>query len=144
MNKLPWVSLLILFVTYATCGWTLPAKIMYWYVWLLVSLSALIICLFLTSSLKIFDRSFSKLLATDNRAFVLAILFSFAAVIFFRWIAIAVRILLLICATILARLDLQVEGFTKVQSLLILSFFSLFGLGTGIFMHILINSIAVK
>ncbi|HEY9703217.1 MAG TPA: hypothetical protein V6C58_12260 [Allocoleopsis sp.] len=138
MNKLPWVSLLILFVTYAACGWTLPAKIMYWYMWLFVSLSALIICLFLTSSLKIFDRIFSKLLATDNRAFILAILFSLTTVIFFRWINIAVRILLLVCATILARLDLQVEGFTKVQAFFILYFFSLLGLGTGILLHIAI------
>lgn len=132
MKKLPWISLLLLLCTYAVFGWFITASDSSGLLWLLGAIYTVLINSVLTAPWALLKGFYGSVLKSDSRAFVSVIIGAFVAVIFIHWIEVFIRILLLICAIALARLDLQAAGFNKWQAFWILVIASLLGFGLGI------------
>ncbi|MEW6495986.1 MAG: hypothetical protein AB1589_26215 [Cyanobacteriota bacterium] len=132
VKKLPWTSLLLLLCTYGVFGWLLNDLYSSWLIWLIGAAYILLIALALTDPQRLIRSFYVSSLKSDSRAFVSVIVGAFVAVVFMNWIGIFVRILVLISACALVRLDLQTAGYSKWQSFWILVVVSLSGFGLGI------------
>jgi hypothetical protein len=64
------------------------------------------------------------------------ILGAFMAVVILRWIEVFLRIVVLLSAGALVRLDLQTAGYSKWQSFAILLVVSLMGFGLGVVLRL--------
>lgn len=134
LKKIPWLSLTLLLITYSALGWLVYASESLWYVLLsaaLVILSAEI----LAAPVSLFRNLVTSALRSDTVAFVFVFTLAFAITVLLSWIYIVVRALILIAAELLAKLDLQTNGFTPWQAFWILSGVSLVGFGLGWVTH---------
>ncbi|HEY9664286.1 MAG TPA: hypothetical protein V6C65_38065 [Allocoleopsis sp.] len=131
MNKLPWVSLIILFAAYSTFSWFLTHANVTWLAWGLVLAFTLLQALLLTTLFDGVKLMIGRWLKSDVGYFTLIIVVSLSVTIALVWFKIFGYFLVLVAAEILVRLDLQNSGFNRLQALLILSFFSLCGLAVG-------------
>lgn len=132
MKKLPWTSLLLLLCTYGVFGWLLTDLYSSRLIWLIGAAYILLIALALTDPQRLIRSFYANSLQSDSRAFVSVIVGAFVFVIFMNWIGIFIRILVLISACALVRLDLQTAGYSKWQSFGILVVVSLSGFCLGI------------
>lgn len=131
MKKLPWLSLVLLFSAYTTFGWFLISATATLLVWILVFVLTLCQALLLTTWFDGLRRFLSAWLRSDMGYFVLIIICAIgfsAALVWFKTFG---YFLVLVSAEILARLDLQNAGFTRLQALVLLTLFSLSGLVAG-------------
>ncbi|HBE16672.1 MAG TPA: hypothetical protein DEG17_13420 [Cyanobacteria bacterium UBA11149] len=103
--------------------------------WLLGAGYIMLIVLALTAPLTMIQSVYANWLKSDTRALLSIIFSALLAVILIRWIQIFIRILVLVAAGALARLDLQVAGCNSWQALRILTVFSLTGYSLGILAH---------
>ncbi len=147
MKKLPWPSLLLLLFTDSIFGWLIAASQLLLdsdkagFLWLLGAGYVMLIVLALTAPLTMIQTVYSSWLKSDTRALLSIIFSAFLAVILIRWIQLFIRILVLLSAGALARIDLQVAGYTVFQAFKILTVFSLTGYGLGIIAHQLVRVI---
>ncbi len=132
VKKLPWPSLLLLLFTYGVFGWLITASDSSGLLWLLGAAYTLLISSALTAPWALLKGVYASFLQSDSRAFASVIIGAFVAVIFIKWIDVFVRILVLISASALARLDLQTAGYSKWQAFWILLIVSLSGFGLGV------------
>lgn len=138
VKKLPWTSLSILFATHSIFGWLIAASRLIseadrpWVLWVMGATYILCIDLALTAPLSMIQRVYSSWLKSDSRAFIFVIVAAFLAVLILCWLNVFVRILVLLSAGALVRLDLRVADFREWQALSILIFFSFLGYGLGI------------
>lgn len=132
MKKLPWTSLLLLLCTYSIFGWLLAASDSSELVWLMGAAYTLLITSAMTAPWELLKGFYGNFLQSDSRAFVSVIVGSFVAVVIMHWIQVFFRILVLISASALARLDLQTGNYSKWQAFGILLVVSLTGFGIGI------------
>jgi hypothetical protein len=131
VKKLPWLSLAILFAAYTSFSWFLIQSTATWLAWSLALAFALLQALLLTTLFDGLKALIKAWLKSDIGYFTLIIVASLGVTIVFVWFRIFGYFFVLIASEILARLDLQNAGFSRVQALLILSIFSLLGLATG-------------
>jgi hypothetical protein len=131
VKRLPWLSLAILFAAYTSFSWFLIQSTATWLAWSLVLAFTLLQALLLTTLFDGLKALIKAWLKSDIGYFTLIIVASLGVTIVLVWFRIFGYFFVLIAAEILARLDLQNAGFTRVQALLILSTFSLLGLATG-------------
>lgn len=143
VKKLPWASLALVIFTYGVFGWLYAPRISREYlqwetdvVW--KTALVLLISLALTVGVMILRNYIDTLLKSDLSAFITIVVISFVAVIILRWIEISIRILVLVAAGALARLDLQTAGFSQLQAFLMLTFASLAGFGLGLVLNLAI------
>jgi len=140
-KKLPWVSLLILLVTYTIFGWLLTAiHNDPWVIWLAAAATVLLIAAALTSALPVVKDLVGFTLKSDLRAFTVVTVAAFLTVFIVTWFSEFTHALILMSAESLARLELQTSRFTQWQAFWILSIVSLAGLGLGWVAHTLIYS----
>jgi hypothetical protein len=132
VKKLPWISLLLLVSTYGVFGWLLTASTGLALFWLMGATYILIIASAMTAPWALIKGFYAGFLKSDSRAFVSVIIGAFVAVIIIRWIDVFFRILVLISASALARLDLQTAGYGKWQAFGILLLVSLTGFALGV------------
>ncbi len=132
VKKLPWISLLLLLCTYGVFGWLITASTGFELLWLMGAAYTLLIASAMAAPWALLKGFYASFLKSDSRAFVSVIIGAFVAVIIIRWIDVFFRILVLICASALARLDLQTAGYSKWQAFGILVFVSLTGFALGI------------
>ena len=104
--------------------------------WLLAIALAFIIALALTAPLSNLKNCLTNLLRSDIRAFISVITVAFSVVVILSWINIFGKILILLSAAALARLDLQTSGFRGQQAFWIIAIASLIGLGLGLTIHL--------
>ncbi len=135
VKKLPWGSLALLLFTYIIFGWLLYTWSASWHIWLIGAALVLLIALALTAPLKILSICFGSLLKSDSQAFITIITMAFVAVVLLRWFPIFVHFLVLLSAASLARLDIQIAGFTGLQAFWILAVVSLVGFCLGLLIH---------
>ncbi|PSB56337.1 hypothetical protein C7B61_20650 [filamentous cyanobacterium CCP1] len=131
MRKLPWLSLAILFAAYTTFSSFLTYATVTWLAWGIVLVFTLLQALLLTTLFDGLKILLGRWLKSDVGYFVLIMVFSLGVTVVFLWFRVFGYILVLIASEVLVRLDLQNAGFNRVQSLIILSFFSLGGLALG-------------
>lgn len=132
VKKLPWASLLLLVFTYGLFGWLVSAKDISWLLWLMGGVYVLLIALALTAPFRLIRSFYTSWLQSDTRAFLSVIFGALVAVVIINWLAIFIRILVLVSAAALVRLDLQTAGYTKWQAFGILLTVSLAGFGLGV------------
>lgn len=155
-----WISLTLLLITYMTFGWSIDQRkgifqqviIEYgrnldWQNFLklfnlietdtanvlfygLAILSVLAITFALMAPVTLITLAFGSSFKSDARSVISILLWSLAFVLILRWLIFFSHILLLLCAAILAKLDLQDNGFKQwqVSTLIILiGFLGFFG-----------------
>jgi len=132
VKKLPWASLLLLVFTYGLFGWLISATDISWLLWLMGGVYVMLIALALTAPFRLIRSFYTSWLQSDTRAFLSVIFGALVAVVIINWLAIFIRILVLISAAALVRLDLQTAGYTKWQAFGILLTVSLAGFGLGV------------
>jgi hypothetical protein len=138
VKKLPWASLLLLLFTYGLFGWLISATEQSIWLWLMGAPYILLIALALAAPFTLMRTFYTSWLKSDTRAFLSVILGAFVAVLIITWIAVFVRILVLLSASALVRLDLQTAGYNEWQSFWILVIGSVIGFGLGVLTQYLI------
>jgi len=132
LSKLPWATLLLLLFTNGVFGWLISASEVSWWLWLMGAVFVFLIALALTAPVKLVRGFVETWLKSDNRAFVTVIVGSFIAVLILGSLHIFVRVLVLVCSGLLARLDLQTVGYSDFQAFGIIAIFALTGFGLGL------------
>lgn len=130
-KKVPWLSLLLLLATYFNFGWVLSASAAGWWIWLLIIVYSLGIAEALAAPRSMIRYVFRRLMSSDTKAFISAIVASFLGVVILSYFDISAHALLLIAVAALLRLDLQVSTLSEINTFITLSIFSLAGLGLG-------------
>jgi hypothetical protein len=131
VKKLPLLSLSILFGAYSTFSWLLTQSTTTWLAWTVVLTFTLLQALLLTTWFNGVKRVAGRWLRSDVGYFSLIIVVSLSFTMALVWFKVFGYFLVLVSAEILARLDLQNAGFSRLQSLVVLTLFSLAGLALG-------------
>ncbi|MDJ0511132.1 MAG: hypothetical protein QNJ64_18030 [Crocosphaera sp.] len=141
---LPFFSLAIVILTYGSFGWYVGSSAMTWSHWLaeqgktwgwlltdqtiflllhfIAGFVVLLISASLAAPVAIITFIFGSSFKSDSKAMIAVLLWSFAVVLMLRWITDFSHFLLLLCAAILAKLELEKFNYShwKVMSILIL------------------------
>jgi hypothetical protein len=131
LNKLPWVALALLLVTYSIFGWLLSALYDPWFVWAMIVVGVLLLTAALSYPWSKITDAFTFLVKSDTRAFCVAFVSAFLSVVIICWFHIFVHSLVAISVGTLARLDAQASGLSNRQTFWIMAIVSLGGLGLG-------------
>jgi hypothetical protein len=131
VKKLPLLSLALLLIAYSTFGLFLTHTTGSRLAWIIVLMFTLFQALLLTTWFDGLRVLFGRWLRSDIGYFTLIVVFSLSVTVALVWFRASGYFLVLISAEILARLDLQNAGFTRVQALIILTLFSVGGLALG-------------
>ncbi len=128
------MSLGLTFLTHAVAGWQVASWDSSWSAWLMVAILILLVTWGLTTPFNFFNNFFSRWLQSDAQTLVS---FSFLilvviGVLLLTWIFLFVKVLLMICAGILASLSLQEVGYKKWRSFLLLTLLSWAGYSVGL------------
>lgn len=156
LKRLPWVSLILLILTYGSFGWYISQTSEAWSVWwieygkslgwdleetllviILYILAAIVILLVtfgLTAPVALLTFFMGSPLKSDLRAMFSVLIWSFAVVVIICWLEYFVHFLLLICSAILARLGLQQLGCNTWQTVIIIILISLVSFILGLFL----------
>lgn len=156
VKKLPWASLLTLLFTYGVFGWLIYSEAHelaltnperstsiklfnnYWSLWLLGAFDVVLIALSLIAPFTMIRSFYATILKSNVKSFFAVIIGAFLVVVIVNWIEVSSRIMLLLSAGALARLDLQTRSYTQWQAFGILVFFSLIGFAIGVITNQLI------
>ncbi|NJL82682.1 MAG: hypothetical protein HC890_06480 [Chloroflexaceae bacterium] len=152
LNKLPWLSLILLLLSYCLFGWyfsaTIPlgrdlvlANFDRWnwsiapesvdlVIFLGMGSAIILVCLSVTAAsfLDIISGNWFK---SDARAVASVLVWTFVVVLTICLFEQFVRLLVLLAAALLARIDLQRLGCNRWQTLLVLTLICFAGLSTG-------------
>lgn len=145
-KNLPWVSLTLLFVTHTMLGWQLsdfltpdihPGNSVA--MWTLVVAGDILLATAVSSPLSHLRDGLARLVKSDTRAFLVAVIFAFLSVVVITWLHVFVHILVVLSAATLVRLDTQTTKWTIKQSFWTVIIFSLTGMGVGAAAQILVE-----
>lgn len=137
LNSL-FVSLLLLFCTYAITGWRLAASPEFLPSWWLVVILMVLTNLVVTNPFSVKNNQvLSKWLQSDTQTLVSFIALTLVGIglLLLAWIFLFIQALLLLSVGILVSLDLRQMGFGNFKCFLILTMLSLGAYGLGIFGH---------
>jgi hypothetical protein len=137
LPKLPWISLIILFLTYMTFGWLLYDWTRHREIWLMVAVAVVAMGAFVTYPSRSVSFSFGGFFKTDVRALILMIIGSIGSVILLTWVQFFVDAVVLCAAGLLVSLDLKTLGWSKVKSLLLIVSWQLLATAAGLYAHYL-------
>ncbi|ELR99250.1 hypothetical protein [Gloeocapsa sp. PCC 73106] len=159
--KLPWLSLGLVFLAYGVFGWTIANSMGIWTVglieraeawgvfistaiahyiiYLLIILVILLVILLITIPLKSLNFLFGSWLTSSNKALVSILFWSFIFVLILSFLEYFVRILVILSASILGRLELQEFDYKNRQILIILFSICLVGFMTGYFAYVYLS-----
>ncbi|MBW4648587.1 MAG: hypothetical protein KME06_07780 [Kastovskya adunca ATA6-11-RM4] len=139
IKNLPRFSLILLLFTYSIFGWLLSAVEVSPWTWLMGAVYVLLIASALTAPLTLMKSVFGAWLESDTRAFLSIVVGALISVIILNWFEVFMRILVLIAASTLARLDMQTAGYKEWPAFWVLAIVSIAGFGLGIVLHQLVN-----
>ncbi len=131
LKKIPWLSLSLLLATNMTLGGFLSALHEHWSAWVVVMLCVLLAAAMLSCSWATIRDSFAYLLASDFKAFIVAVLVAFLGVVIIFWLHTFAHLLVIMCAFLLAKIDMQAANFSDRQVFKTIAFISLLGLVLG-------------
>ncbi|MEM8637197.1 MAG: hypothetical protein AAGG51_00060 [Cyanobacteria bacterium P01_G01_bin.54] len=130
--KVPWLSLIIVWLIYAVLGWLLAKLTSFWLVWVLAACLIVLMGLVFTAPSSMVRNVFYGLFQSDSRAFFSVILCAFMVVVMVHWSAQSIYLVVLLAAGSLARLELQGADYGEWQSFTLLILMSLAGFATGL------------
>jgi hypothetical protein len=125
-------SLALLMAAYSTFSWFLYRSTATWLVWVLAALFAIAQALLLTSFSDGFKSILNSWLQSDLGYFMTVVIAAMFVAIAFVWINVFGYLLVLVACEMLARLDLQMAGLNRTQSLIVLTLVSFAGLAVGL------------
>lgn len=136
VKRLPWISLVLVLLSYSTLGWGLSETQAPLYVWITLILAILVLVASLTVPWSAISKYSSLLVRSNIRSFAVTTFGAFLFFLMLAWFQIFLDTLLIISAGILARIDLQSAAFKQGQAFLITLLFSLAGLALGKLLYI--------
>lgn len=153
-QKFPWLSFCLLLLAYGVFGWLVAQGSISWSEWIvgqgrawgltiddryalfivdsLGVMLILLIAIALTAPVALVTVFFGVWLRSQIKAWVSILVWAFAIVFIIRWINYFARFLVLLCAALLCRLDLQASGYNDWQTFLILTLICLGGFVCGV------------
>ncbi|WP_066380712.1 MULTISPECIES: hypothetical protein [unclassified Anabaena] len=131
VNKIPWIALTLLLLSYSTLGWVLSEAKAPWFVWLALVLTLLLLVGILTAPYATIAKYFGVFFGSNTKSFIATVFGAFLFFIMLAWFRVFLDTLLIISAAILARIDFQSAGFKEGQAFIITSIFSIAGVGLG-------------
>jgi hypothetical protein len=135
--KVPWIALVILFLTYATFGWLLHDWTTNRQVWLLVALGSIVLGGIVTYPSRSVALGFGRFFKTDTRALILIVATSILTVALLTWLQFFVDTVVLCGAGLLVSLELKTRGWSDLMSLMLIIGWQLLGISTGLYAHYL-------
>ena len=133
--KLPWTSLLLLFLTYTTFGWLLYEWTSDRVAWWVCAVGVVVLGGFVSYPSRSVSLSFGGFFKTDTRAFILIILASIGSVFLLTWLQFFVDTVVLCTAGLLVSLDLKIKGWSKSIGFLLIVSWQLLGMSAGLYAH---------
>jgi hypothetical protein len=137
LQRVPWVSLTLLILSYSTLGWVISETKAHWSVWLVTVVGILLLMLSLTTPWASIRKLSSILFKSNTSSFIFTVFAAFLFFLMLAWFRLFLDTLLIVSAAILARIDFQAAGFKEGQTFWITAIFSLAGLALGVGMRIL-------
>ena len=131
LKKIPWFTLVLVFMSYITLGWVIFEDKSDWSIWLITVASVLLFLMCLTNprfKLREYAGIFFK---NNSRTFGVTVLAAFLFFLMIAWFRVFLDTLLILCATILAKIDFQAVDLKPEFTFACISFCSLLGLGLG-------------
>ncbi len=143
LRKLPWASLSMLILTYIAFGWLMSASISSPWLPMFGAVCIAIVMAAFTLPLKKIEKCLDIWFQSKLRSLTTMLLGVFSIVIVISALEISVRVLVIVAASLLARIDLVNQGISKGKIFLILSFlaFSSYILGVVVHEYLLISGI---
>jgi hypothetical protein len=135
INRIPWIALGLLILSYGTLGWALSDIQAPLFAWLVLVLSLLLLVGTLTAPYSTLANYSSILLGSNTKTFVATVVGAFLFFMMLAWFKVFLDTLLIISSAILARIDFQSAGFTEGQAFIVTSIFSILGVALGAFAH---------
>jgi hypothetical protein len=133
--KLPWISLVLLFLTDVTFAWLLYDWTTDRSIWLAIAFGIVILSgIFTYPSISV-GLSFGRFFKTDTRAFILIVLASIITVFLLTWVQLFVNTIVMFAAGLLVSLDLKTNGWSKPMSLFLIIGWQLLAMSTGLCLH---------
>ncbi len=152
-TKFPWLSLLLIFLTYGVFGWYVSEFSVIWSDWLIhhgkgwgwaieenlpllileitSSIAILLVTLCLAAPVAILSVFLKSWVRSDLRAFASVLVWSLLFVIILRWFVQFTQLLVLMSATILARVELQRVGYRNWSTFGIILLICISGFAAG-------------
>jgi glucose-6-phosphate-specific signal transduction histidine kinase len=130
-KRVPWVSVVLVLLSYSTLGWVVSETKPPQFVWLVLIFGILLLVGSLTIPWSKMTDFSVFLFKSNTRTFIFAISASFLFFLMIAWFRVFLDTLLIISAAILARIDFQAAGLQEGQAFWITSIFSLTGLALG-------------
>jgi hypothetical protein len=131
LKKIPWFSLILVLLSYSTLGWLIFEEKAQWYVRLITVVTILLSLILVTNPWLKLDDYAHIFFKSNARTFLVAILAAFLFFLMIAWFRVFLDTLLVMCATILAKIDFQTVGLKPALAFGCISFCSLLGLGIG-------------
>ena len=139
-QRVPWVSLALVLLSYSALGWIISETRASLFVWLATVVAILLLIVTLTIPWTKMTYYFSILLKSNTRSFAVAVLAAFLFFIMIAWFRVFLDTLLIVSATILVKIDFQTAGLREGLAFWTASTFSLTGLALGALIYKLIYS----
>jgi hypothetical protein len=118
-------------MSYSTLGWVIFEDKSDWSIWLITVASVLLFLMCLTNP-RFKLREYSGIFFKNNsRTFGVTVLAAFLFFLMIAWFRVFLDTLLILCATILAKIDFQAVDLKPGLTFACISFSSLLGLGLG-------------
>ncbi|MBD2354028.1 hypothetical protein H6G41_05230 [Tolypothrix sp. FACHB-123] len=123
-NRMPWISLALLWIAYALLGWYLAVHHIIWLMGCFITAVALVI-----ARKSIFW--LEQLFTFGSQTLVIVLFLSLSIAIVATWSLILSLFLIPVATTFLADLELRFVGFSKLDSFLVLMGIAILGLCVG-------------
>lgn len=135
LRKLPWASLSMLVLTYSAFGWLMSAALDSPWLPVFGAACTVIVMLAFTLPLKEVQKWLDLWFKSKLRSMATMLLGVFSVVIVISALEISVRVLVIVAASLLARIDLVSQGISKGKIFLILSFLAFSSYILGVVVH---------
>ncbi len=138
IKRLPWISLTLIFLTYTHLGWITYQAGYSPFIWLLLVIAILLLTGSFTTPWSKISHFFRFLFQSNLRYSGLTLLGALLLFFILAKFRLFLDILVMVAATMLARLDFQGAGLNEKWAFGIIFIFSLSGLGLGGIIHLLV------
>lgn len=135
LRKLPWASLSMLVLTYSAFGWLMSASINSPWLPVFGAVCIMIVMAAFTLPLKKIEKGLDIWFQSKSRSMITMLLGVFSVVIVISALEISARVLVIVAASLLARIDLISQGISKGKIFLILSFLAFSSYILGVIVH---------
>jgi hypothetical protein len=135
LERIPYLSLVLLLLSYSTLGWMISEARAPWFIWSIAVVSILILLAILTVPVSILNQYFNSLFKSTTSSFIVTVLAAFLFFVVLAWFRVFLDTLLIISATILAKIDFQSARFKAPLTFFVTSICAISGLVIGVVIY---------